>query len=108
MAISFHIPRPDPANATGIDASNDQAAAPAGLRAWLDDRLGLSALRYPVPAHANTVWYALGGGTLLGIIWLTVSRAWPAQYHNPDPPSAPAIVGDNQNVAAFCAAVPGS
>ena len=101
MAIPFHIPRPDPANATGIDASNDQAAAPAGLRAWLDDRLGLSALRYPVPAHANTVWYALGGATFVGIIGLTVSGAWLAQYYNPDPTSARASVEYIQNVAPF-------
>src|SRR5262249_58926524 len=32
-------------------------------RTWdyFDEHLGLSALRYPVPRHANTFWYTLGG-----------------------------------------------
>jgi hypothetical protein len=32
-------------------------------RAWdvIDDRMGISALRYPVPEHANNVAWSLGG-----------------------------------------------
>ena len=40
---------------------------------WLDERLGLSALNYPVPAHANTIMYPLGGVTLVGFLILAVT-----------------------------------
>lgn len=40
---------------------------------WLDDRLGLSALRYKVPEHANTIWYTLGGITFMGLLIATAS-----------------------------------
>ena len=36
----------------------------------LDERLGLSDLTYPVPRHANTVAYSLGGISLIGFIVL--------------------------------------
>lgn len=55
---------------------------------WLDDRLGLSALRYRVPVHANTLWYTLGGITLMGIVVLVLTGIWLAQYYNPDPAAA--------------------
>lgn len=55
---------------------------------WLDDRLGLSALRYPVPAHANTIWYTLGGVTFVGIAVLAITGVWLAQYYNPTPEEA--------------------
>src|SRR5215217_4876237 len=46
-----------------------ESAGPARkIWGWLDDRLGLSALRYKVPEHANTIWYTLGGITFVGII----------------------------------------
>ncbi len=32
---------------------------------WLDERLGIGGLRYPVPAHANSLAYTLGGITLV-------------------------------------------
>ena len=37
---------------------------------WIDERLGLQALAYPVPAHANSVLYTLGGITFFGILVL--------------------------------------
>ena len=32
-----------------------------GIWRWIDKRLGLQDLGYPVPAHANSVLYTLGG-----------------------------------------------
>lgn len=55
---------------------------------WLDTRLGLSALRYRVPAHANTFWYTLGGMTFVGMLVLVVTGVWLGQYYNPDPAAA--------------------
>ena len=42
---------------------------PRGLRGWLDERTGLSALgavarKKTVPLHRHTAWYYLGGMTL--------------------------------------------
>ncbi|HET7479046.1 MAG TPA: cytochrome b N-terminal domain-containing protein [Rubrobacteraceae bacterium] len=66
---------------------------------WLDDRMGLSALRYAVPEHANTFWYTLGGITFMGIIILVVTGIWLAQYYNPDPSGARESVLFIQNTA---------
>ena len=63
-------------------------AAPRGVLGWLNDRLGLSALRYHVPAHANTIWYTLGGITVVGILVLIATGIWLTQYYNPDPAGA--------------------
>ena len=56
-----------------------------GLWAWLDDRLGLSGLRYPVPAHANSVAYTLGGITLASFVGLVVTGIYLAQFYDPRP-----------------------
>lgn len=81
-------------------AAGDRAAgrSPRILRA-LDERLGLAALRYHVPTHANTLWYTLGGITFLGIIVLVITGVWLAQYYNPDPVGARASVLFIQNRA---------
>jgi hypothetical protein len=50
------------------------AESPSGVWDWLNDRLGLSALTYAVLAHANTLWYTLGGITFFGIIVLAGRR----------------------------------
>src|SRR6266496_3566229 len=59
-----------------------------GVLGWLDDRLGLSAIRYAVPEHANTLWYTLGGITFFGILVLAATGVWLGQYYNPDPTGA--------------------
>ncbi len=56
--------------------------------AWIDSRLGLTALRYRVPAHANTVWYTLGGITFIGLVVLVATGVWLGQYYDPDPANA--------------------
>ncbi|HEX2916395.1 MAG TPA: cytochrome b N-terminal domain-containing protein [Chloroflexia bacterium] len=55
---------------------------------WVYDRTGLNALQYKVPAHANTIWYILGGITFMGIVVLAVTGIWLAQYYNPSPAAA--------------------
>lgn len=54
--------------------------------AWLSERLGLSALAYPVPEHANGFLYTLGGFTLLGFIVLFLTGIYLAQFYHPNPP----------------------
>ena len=51
----------------------------------VDERLGLSELTYPVPRHANTLAYSLGGISLIGFLVLLISGILLAQYYNPLP-----------------------
>ncbi len=59
---------------------------------WLDDRLGISGLRYPVPAHANSLAYTLGGITLVSFVLLVVTGIYLAQFYDPTPARAHASV----------------
>lgn len=54
-------------------------------RAWqaIDERLGISSLAYPVPAHANRIGYILGGISFFAFIILAVTGIWLAQYYHP-------------------------
>lgn len=54
----------------------------------IDERLGLGGISYPVPEHANTLPYVLGGITLFGFIILAVTGVLMAQFYNPDPANA--------------------
>ena len=54
----------------------------------LDERLGLSALRYPVPRHANTLAWTLGGLTLASLLILIVTGILLAQFYTPTPEAA--------------------
>ncbi len=60
------------------------------MRFWeaVDERLGLSGLAYPVPEHANSLPYLLGGITLFGFIILTVTGVLLAQFYHPHPADA--------------------
>ena len=51
----------------------------------IDERLGIKAIEYPVPAHANTVAYSLGGLTAFSLVILIVTGIILAQFYNPDP-----------------------
>src|SRR5262245_58734254 len=88
-SVAVDILPATPENKTGTVAKR-------GLfrRTWgyFDEHLGLSALRYPVPRHANTFWYTLGGMTFVGLIVLVVTGIWLAQFYNPDPGAARASV----------------
>lgn len=82
----------------------DVRDAPRGrrlARLWtnLDERLGLSGLAYPVPAHANRLGYILGGITLFGFLILAVTGIWLAQYYHPTAATARESVVYIMNVA---------
>ncbi len=70
-------------------------------RAWeaIDERLGLSGLAYPVPAHANGIGYILGGITFFGFLILAATGIWLAQFYHPTPSTARASVVYIMNVA---------
>lgn len=60
----------------------------SGLRAFFQERLGLSALRYSVPEHANSIPYLLGGISLMGFGLLLVTGIYLAQFYHPVPTDA--------------------
>jgi ubiquinol-cytochrome c reductase cytochrome b subunit len=55
---------------------------------WIDERLGLQDIAYPVPAHANTVLYTLGGITLFGVLVLIATGIYLTQFYHADPTQA--------------------
>ncbi len=55
------------------------------LWAALDERLGLSALQYPVPEHANRLAYSLGGLSLISFVLLLATGIFLTQYYHADP-----------------------
>jgi len=62
------------------------------LVAAVDDRLGLDAIRYPVPEHANNLAWSLGGLTAVCLGLLIVTGVVLAQFYNPTPEVANASV----------------
>ncbi len=62
-----------------------QLPATPGSRVWgwLDDRLGIGGLRYPVPRHANSLAYTLGGITLVSFVLLVITGIYLAQFYDP-------------------------
>jgi len=54
----------------------------------VDERLGLSALRYQVPRHGNTLAWTLGGLTLASLLILIVTGILLAQFYTPTPEAA--------------------
>lgn len=65
-----------------------QTRDPNPVWRWIDERLGLEDLAYPVPAHANSVLYTLGGITLFGIIVLIATGVYLTQFYHPAPTEA--------------------
>jgi quinol-cytochrome oxidoreductase complex cytochrome b subunit len=94
--ITDRIPPAPPAIETG---RTTQEGALKKTWGYLDEHLGLSALSYAVPRHANTIWYTLGGMTFVGLIVLVLTGLWLAQFYNPDPAGARASVEYIQNQA---------
>jgi quinol-cytochrome oxidoreductase complex cytochrome b subunit len=60
----------------------------------VDERLGIDALRYPVPEHANNLAWSLGGLTLVSFLVLLVTGIYLAQFYNPVPEAANQSVRD--------------
>jgi ubiquinol-cytochrome c reductase cytochrome b subunit len=58
----------------------------------IDERLGISALEYPVPEHANNLAWSLGGITAASLGILIVTGIVLVQFYSPVPESANASV----------------
>lgn len=56
-----------------------------GFWSAVDERIGISALKYEVPEHARGVAYSLGGITLAGFVVLFATGIWLAQFYDPMP-----------------------
>jgi quinol-cytochrome oxidoreductase complex cytochrome b subunit len=60
----------------------------------VDERLGIDALRYPVPEHANNLGWSLGGLTLVSFVVLLVTGIYLAKFYDPVPEAANQSVRD--------------
>ncbi len=60
----------------------------------VDDRLGITALKYPVPEHANNVAWSLGGVTAVSFLVLIATGILLVQFYSPVPESANQSVRD--------------
>ncbi len=73
-------------------ARHEAPRAPAGrARRGLDvvdDRLGITALQYPVPEHANNLAWSLGGVTASAFVLLLVTGVLLVQFFAPVPDAA--------------------
>src|SRR3970040_1329526 len=69
-------------------ATSAQSTPRPGLGECLSERLGLRALTYSVPEHANSLPYLLGGITLTGFIILFITGIYLAQFYHPHPADA--------------------
>jgi quinol-cytochrome oxidoreductase complex cytochrome b subunit len=54
-------------------------------RSWLDERLGLNALAYEIPARANRLDFMLGALTLVSLTLLAVTGIVLTQFYDPSP-----------------------
>ncbi len=68
--------------------SSQLSATRPKLGNWLFERTGWKGLTYPVPAHANTIWYLLGGISFVGFIILFGTGIYMAQFYNAQPDNA--------------------
>ncbi len=73
---------------TNLESTSSQN----GVWKWLDNRLGIGGLRYPVPAHANKLAFTLGGITLGSLVLLIITGIYLAQFYDPTPAEAHASV----------------
>lgn len=65
-----------------------QSARRETFSEWLIERTGWKGLTYPVPAHANSIWYLLGGISFVGFLILFATGIYMAQFYNPQPADA--------------------
>ena len=79
-----------------IEQGDAQVAESRVRRAMdaIDERLGIRALEYPVPEHANNVAWSLGGVTACAFLVLIATGILLVQFYAPVPESANASVRD--------------
>ncbi|TQK45147.1 ubiquinol-cytochrome c reductase cytochrome b subunit [Streptomyces sp. SLBN-118] len=77
------------------------AGAQPGRRGWfhravdaIDERMGIKALTYPVPEHANNLAWSLGGITAVAFVILLVTGIYITQFYAPIPEDANQSVRD--------------
>jgi hypothetical protein len=75
-----------------MEAASAPSSGRRGVWGWLDERLGIGGLRYPVPKHANSLAFTLGGITLVSFVLLVVTGIYLAQVYDPTPERAHASV----------------
>jgi ubiquinol-cytochrome c reductase cytochrome b subunit len=80
-------PRPNRSSPSAPNAAPETEASSARDGFWRS-RLGLDALRYPIPLDAATIRYSLGAFTAFCFVVLVVTGIWLAQYYNPNPAGA--------------------
>lgn len=82
--------------ATTVETPTDvrRGGASAFRRALdvIDDRLGVKALQYPVPEHADNLAWSLGGLTAISLLVLIATGVILTQFFNPLPEAANASV----------------
>ncbi len=71
-----------------LESSQEGAGRLRRVGLWLDDRFGLSSFAYPVPAHANTLAYTLGGVTMGSFLLLVATGIYLGQLYDPTPAGA--------------------
>ena len=67
---------------------NERVSEKGGFWRTIDERIGLKALRYPVPGYANTLAYTLGGITFFSFLVVGITGVILAQFYNPTPQDA--------------------
>lgn len=77
-----------------IEGTANEASPTRRRRALdaVDERLGVTALQYPVPEHANNLAWSLGGITAATLLILIGTGIFLAQWYNPAPEQANASV----------------
>ena len=79
-------------NASATDATDTAPGRARRALDVIDDRLGITALQYPVPEHANNLAWSLGGVTAFTLVVLIATGIVLTQYYNPTPEAANASV----------------
>jgi quinol-cytochrome oxidoreductase complex cytochrome b subunit len=78
----------------GLQNQHRVRAGASKARDVIDDRLGITALEYPVPEHANSLAWSLGGVTAAAFGLLVVTGLLLVQFYDPVPEAANASVRD--------------
>src|SRR5262245_8933474 len=83
-------------NTPSATATDTTSRRGVGRRAVdvIDERMGIRALRYPVPEHANSLAWSLGGLTAVTLLVLIVTGVILVQFYIPDPTQANQSVRD--------------